>query len=183
MRHGLGFTLAALCALGSPRGYSADCPPVVVTGDQTLTNTCLGVCGVYQIGDSAAGPDLHFGGALPDVVSFEFYSPDFDYPRTGTFDLGAGVDTNYATCQQCILVYQDYTDPATPTKTFFQTAGSITISSQTVPGLAPSVGLSLTGVTVAEVTIDPNTFVSTLVPDGACYTIANDFVFRDGFEP
>jgi hypothetical protein len=180
--HGLGFTLAALCALANPRVADADCPPATLDGDRMLVSDCLGTCGVYQVG-SSTGPDLHFGSQLPDVISFEFYSPDSGYPRTGTFDLSSGANANYATCQQCIIVFQDYTDPGTWTKAFFQTAGTITIDSGSVPGLSPTIGLSWQGITLAEVTIDPDTFVSTLVPDGACYTIvAGDLVFANGFE-
>jgi hypothetical protein len=181
---GLGFTLAALYALASPQAAAADCTPAALdeSGGRILVNDCLGACGVYQVGDPT-GPDLHFGSELPDVISFEFYSPDTGYPRTGTFDLGSGLDANFGTCEQCIIVYQDYTDPNTPTKTFFQTAGTITIDSNTIPGVSPAVGLSWEGVTLAEVTIDPETFTSTLVPGGACYTIVvNDLVFRNGFE-
>ena len=181
--HGLGFTLAALCALATPRAANADCTPASLDGGRILVSNCFANCGVYQVGDPT-GPDLHFGSNLPDVISFEFYSPDSGLPRTGTFDLGSGVNANYATCEQCIIVYQDYIDPATPTKTFFQTAGSITIDSHTIPGVTAAIGLSWESVTLAEVTIEPDTFVSTLVPDGACYTIVvNDLVFRNGFEP
>jgi len=68
-------------------------------------------------------------------------------------------------------------------KYFFQTGGSITIDTNSVPGVAADVGLSWSNVTLAEVTIDPdNMFTSTLVPNGDCYTVVADLVFRNGFE-
>ncbi len=178
--------LGALCLIPVEYAVSAVCKPAVLDGDRVLDtsyNYCAdGSCGTYQVGYDGT-TDLGFGGAEPDQISFEFYSYiAATPPATGTFDLGSGNNTNYATCNQCILIFQDLIAPHDPQKTFFQTGGSITIDMNTVPGTAANVGLSWSNVTLAEVTIDPDTFVSTLVPGGDCYTVVADLVFRNGFD-
>jgi len=182
-RHAICFALGTCGVVCGSQAAAADCKQGILDGGRILVNDCAGICGVYEVDDSR-NTDLGFGDTLPDMISFEFYSPDpadSSYPQTGTFDLASAVNANYATCQQCIVVYQDYADPDTPTKTFFQTAGSITIDSHTIPGVTPAIGLSWDNVAIAEVTIDPDTFVSTLVPGGDCYTIVPDVIFANGF--
>lgn len=171
--------LAALCMIPAEYAVSAVCKPAVLDGARVRMDSCFdGSCGVYQVG-ADGNTDLGFGGSLPDIISFEFYSQ-----ATGTFNLAIGNDSNFATCTQCVLIYQDYQDVLgvqVPQKTFFQTGGTLIIDMNTVPGVATDVGLSWSNVTLAEVTIDPdNNFTSTLVPNGDCYN--TDIVFRNGFE-
>jgi hypothetical protein len=111
-----------------------------------------------------------FGGPLPDAIYFEFYKYPAGPLETGTFDLASQVNGNYGTCEQCIRILQDTTDPQTPPKTFFQTGGTLTIGAATVPGSA-TISLDWANVTLAEVTINPENFESTLVPDGECYVV------------
>lgn len=168
--------LTTLCTIPAGSAVSAVCQQGVLDGARLLTNNCGdGSCGWYEVGSNGT-TDLGFGGTLPDTIYFEFYSP-----ATGTFDLGSGNNANYQTCLQCILVYQDLF-AGIEQKIFFQTGGSITIDSNTIPGIAANVGLSWSNVTLAEVTINPDTFVSTLVPNGDCYNIISDTIFRSGFE-
>lgn len=167
--------LAALCMIAAEYAVSAVCQQESLDGSRVPASDCGdGSCGIYQVGSGST--DLGFGGTLPDVIYFEFWST-----ATGTFDLGSGSNSNYATCGQCILVYEDFF-AAIPQKTFFQTGGTITIDPSTIPGTAANVGLSWSNVTLAEVTINPDTFVSTLVPNGDCYTITSDQIFHGGFE-
>jgi hypothetical protein len=175
--------LAALCLIPAEYAVSTVCSQAVLDGARALVNDCGdGSCGVYQVGSNGT-TNLGFGGVAADQISFEFYSYiPATPPVTGTYDLGTGDNNNYATCNQCILILQDLAAPQEPQKYFFQTAGSITIAADTVPGTAADVGLSWSNVTLAEVTLDPDTFVSTLVPNGDCYTVVPDIVFRNGFE-
>ena len=174
--------LAALCLTPAEHAVPATCKPAVLNGTRVRVDDCtFGSCGAYQVGSDGM-TDLGFGGLDPDIISFEFYSQ-----ATGTFNLAIGNDSNYATCTQCVLIYQDYQDQnglQVPQKTFFQTGGTLKIDMNTVPGVAADVGLSWSNVTLAEVTIDPdNNFTSTLVPGGDCYTVVDsDVVFRNGFE-
>jgi hypothetical protein len=169
--------LAALCLIPAEHAESTVCKQAVLDGDRVRVSNCGdGSCGVYQVGADGM-TDLGFGGSLPDVISFEFYSQ-----ATGTFNLAIGNDSNYASCTQCILIFQDLDGSLVPQKTFFQTGGSLKIDMNTIPGVAADVGLSWSNLTLAEVTIDPDTFTSTLVPNGDCYTVIPDTVFRNGFE-
>ena len=171
--------LAALCLTPAEYAVPATCMPAVLDGTRVRVSNCGdGSCGAYQVGSDGM-TDLGFGGALPDIISFEFYSQ-----ATGTFNLAIGNDSNYATCTQCVLIFQDLNGPQLiPQKNFFQTGGMLTIEMNTIPGVAADVGLSWSNLTLAEVTIDPETFHSTLVPGGDCYTVVDsDVVFRNGFE-
>jgi len=176
-----GILLTALCLIPVEHAVSTVCKPAVLGGARVRMDSCYdGSCGVYQVGADGM-TDLGFGGSLPDVISFEFYSQ-----ATGTFNLAVGNDSNFATCTQCVLIYQDYQNllgSQVPQKTFFQTGGMLIIDMNTVPGLADDVGLSWSNLTLAQVTIDPDTFTSALVPNGDCYTVVDsDVVFRNGFE-
>ena len=173
--------LATLCLVPAEHAVSTVCKQASLYGHRVLVADCGdGSCGVYQVG-SDGSTNLGFGGMAPDRISFEFYSQ-----ATGTFNLAIGNDSNYATCTQCVLIFQDYQDvlgSLVPQKTFFQTGGSLKIDMNTIPGVATDVGLSWSNLTLAEVTIDPETFTSTLVPNGDCYTVVDsDVVFRNGFE-
>lgn len=134
---------------------SGNCTPVTVTPIYALD-----VAGPYVYVSS--GPTLG-SSSLQDFVFYEFYSD-----ATGTFDLmSVGDNDNYETCTQCIRMLEDLAPSITP-KVFYQTSGSMVVSG------APSSGtptITLNNVTLSEVTIDPNSFHSTLVPGGACYTI------------
>jgi hypothetical protein len=170
--------LTVLCLVPGEHAVPATCKPAVLNGTRVRTDSCPnGSCGLYQVGSDGM-TDLGFGGTLPDIISFEFYSQ-----ATGTFNLAIGNDSNFKTCTQCVVIYQDLNGPNDPQKNFFQTGGTLTIDMNTVPGVAADVGLSWTNLTLAEVTIDPDTFTSTLVPGGDCYTVVDsDVVFRNGFE-
>ena len=173
--------LLAVALCSGANAQAATCKPAVLDGprQQLLIDQCNGNCGIYAVGADGSS-NLGFGAFQPDVIRFEFYSYTQAAPATGTFDLGSGVDANYQTCEQCIVVYQDFTGGGTP-KTLFQTGGSLTIDMNTVPGLNSELNLSWSNVSLAEVTIDPATFLSTPVPGGECYTILPDGIFADGF--
>jgi hypothetical protein len=167
--------LTALSMIPAEQPSAAVCQQGSLDGTRVRTNDCGdGSCGWYEVGSNGI-TDLGFGGSQPDTIYFEFYSP-----ATGTVDLGSGLNSNYETCLQCILVRQD--SGSLSSKWFFQTGGMLTIDAGTVPGIATNVGLSWSNVTLAEVTIDPITFASTLVQGGVCYDITSDTIFRSGFE-
>ncbi|TNF24283.1 MAG: hypothetical protein EP329_25155 [Deltaproteobacteria bacterium] len=132
------------------------CGLVTVSGDLTQYQTYA----VYQV----VG-DFGVGDATADILSLEFYDT-----ATGTFDLGTGDNTDYATCSQCVVLYADYDDTNGAAATYFQTAGSITVDAATTPGDA-DFNVALTDVSFTEVTIDSTTYASTPVEGGACYTM------------
>lgn len=90
-----------------------------------------------------------------------------DPELTGLIDLGAGVQANYSTCTACVTVDEDVDDSGESARTYFQAAGTVDLG-QTM--LLPIAG-SFSNVTLVEVTIDPDTWVSTPVADGACLLI------------
>ena len=109
--------------------------------------------------------DPNIGGADPELFRFEFYSP-----ATGSFDLAAGLNDNYATCDQCLRLFEDVTEDDIA-RQYFQQSGTIDIDASSDLGGGVLVA-TLTDVTLVEVTIDPdNAFESTPVPDGACVQI------------
>jgi hypothetical protein len=178
-----GVLAVALCAIPVGQASAAACRQALLDGVRTmLPDNCRGACGAYEV-DAAMTTDLGFGGTLPDTISFEFVAlTPQSTPETGTFSLSSAINANYQTCQQCILILQDENSSiGTPQKTFFQTGGTLDIDPGTVPGAAPDVALTWTNVTLAEVTIDGDN-VSTLVPNGDCYTIVVDRIFISEFE-
>jgi hypothetical protein len=108
--------------------------------------------------------------ALPDLFHLEFY-PDLGGDETGTITLGTGEEADYETCGQCVIIAQDIEDQ-TPQTYYFATAGTLTLTSgaQQLNGYPQG---TLRNVTLREVTVDAATYHSTIVPGGACLTLAN----------
>jgi hypothetical protein len=106
--------------------------------------------------------DLGTGG--PVFLSLEFYSED---PISGTIDLGQ--QTDYATCSSCVLVYAIDSSGQEVAKTFYQDGGTLTLTKDVFTGLDGTA----TDVSLVEVTINPDTFASTLVPGGTCLSLSS----------
>ncbi len=151
----------------SSSGGNGDC--TVVTPDAVFQTEANGANFpfFFNIGD------LGVGGADADQFRVEFWGP-----ATGTFDLAsAGDNDNYVSCTQCVRVYEDTGDAPTGPQYFgdpqyFQTGGTMEVTASSTP-LGGVVELTLTGVTLTEVTVDGGTAVSTPVPDGRCIEIAD----------
>lgn len=160
--------LAAVAfALLSTVSYAQTCAPLVAPTSTTLSFTGPGywrytISSGYIVGSPAI-----------DELNAEFYSP-----AVGSFDLATGDNNNYATCNQCVTFDRDYTDPV-QAKLFFQSAGTITTSQAL--GTDP-LTITLTNTRLVEVTLDPQTYVSTPVPGGECYDLVPDQTFRSGFD-
>ncbi|MFO0613851.1 MAG: hypothetical protein U0414_14760 [Polyangiaceae bacterium] len=113
----------------------------------------------------------NYDGATADILNVEFYAGGtFNGQNTGTFDLSMGGDDNYETCSRCVRGISDVVSGTS--KQFFQQSGTMTIPAGSMH-LNGTINATLTDVTLIEVTIDPNTFVSTPVPNGACLHIAS----------
>lgn len=107
-------------------------------------------------------------GAAEDLFRIEFY--ELNGPQmNGSYDLGAGIEANYASCDHCVLVYADLGDMGAG-KIFFQKSGTMKLESVQSPPGPLTVG-SIADVTLVEVTINPDDFTSTEVPGGACLRI------------
>lgn len=154
------------------------CTPARINGDHPLAAGSQGF-GAYAVNP---GSDLGFGGPEPDVISFEFYKLDLSDPDLGTFDLASAVNSNYATCEQCVLIGQDLVD-GSPTKIFLHSTGILDVSGDAAPGVATDLSLIWTNLRLVEVTIDPQTFESTPVTNGGCYDVVPEVVYAGNFDP
>lgn len=113
------------------------------------------------------------GGGATDSALLQFYSAD-----TGSFDLATGANGNLATCNQCVVLFQDVVG-GIANKLFFQDRGVLNLT--TAPG-ASLLPVALGNLRLVEVTIDPNTFHSTPVPGGDCFIGVSDRIFAGGFD-
>lgn len=116
------------------------------------------------------------GGSYPDHLQMQLFSAD-----TGTFDLASSSNANLATCQQCVTFYKDIGDIYFQ-KMFFQESGTLTLSEPPSGQSGDTLRIIFSQPLLVEVTVDPNTNVSTPVPGGDCYVGITDSVFFGGFD-
>ena len=102
---------------------------------------------------------------------FERYN---DAVYEGSFELGQGADANFGTCAHCAVVLT-----ADPERAFFATAGTMVLNKDP---FSRELDIALMGLRLAEVTVNPETRESTLVPGGACVEVA-DFAKQGVFPP
>ncbi len=145
----------------------------------------IGECTSITVTDIVliAGSNRYEGGfstplgdeTLADIFSLQFYI-DATTPQTelavGSYDLGAGNNTNFATCTECALIFEDYNpDEGTIAKRHFQYDGSIEIS-EVKEGTLESKGTI--SARLVEVTIDGE-YNSVPVPGGICYEVTGSW--------
>lgn len=144
------------------------CHPLVLSENPTGEGSSELLTWVYSLASGQLS-----GGSDPDSAELQLFSAD-----DGTFDLGSGDNANYATCEQCTLYAEDLTGIAA-TKYYFPDQGLLQILD--IPGTNP-LPIAFSGVRLVEVTIDPDTYVSTPVPGGDCWLAVTDAIFASGFE-
>lgn len=150
------------------------------TGDDSDTGTnsaCTGISVEWESLDSELTISVEVGDPdLKDYLYLEFYDEDGSSttPEIGSYDLSAGRNANYSTCDECILVRQDYVEPEDDesygsfTKTYFQKSGTLTVEGNDKDG---NVKGTLNAILI-EVTIDSeNAYESTPVEGGDCLEI------------
>lgn len=113
-------------------------------------------------------------GGAEDFLGIQFYAgANFDGDATGEFELGTGIDDNYESCGRCVLVERDASAIGNAGNTrFFATSGTLVIDEDSEQMDGRPI-LTLSDVTLVEVTIDPNTFISTPVQGGDCYHVSS----------
>jgi len=127
-----------------------------------------------ELDDDSA--QFSFGVQSPQIGDFaddefwvDFYSTArYDGEATGTFNLAAAPDNNYATCARCVWIGQDLGVVSDPTAYFYAKSGTLTVdaSSKQMDGFAV---VSLDKVTLVESTIDvEDTHVSRPVENPRC---------------
>jgi hypothetical protein len=112
------------------------------------------------------------GNSSPDYFFADFYGPraGYDGDAKGSFTLGTGVDANFSSCGRCMLAEQD--DGSAQQALFFASSGTIDVASAS-DQLNGFPQVTLTNVTLVEVTIDNRTNISTPVPGGRCLHLAS----------
>jgi hypothetical protein len=134
-------------------------------------------CSTETIGDPAIDGDAGDGSFIDwtapgneeldpgNTVRFqmEFYG-SIEPSLVDTFDLTAGNQANYKTCALCFRAFSVAADGTTVTRQFFQSAGSITVTSDPLTGHLVA---TVTGLKMVEVTIAGD-FTSTPVDGGGC---------------
>ncbi|HRZ79507.1 MAG TPA: hypothetical protein P5044_05850 [bacterium] len=103
-----------------------------------------------------------------DFISIQFYKEDYSEITElvpGTYNLAEGLNANYGTCLECVLIYEDFDGEA---KTYFQQSGTLTIS-EIKAGTIESKGTI--SAKLIEVTINSEDYSSTPVEGGGCYEI------------
>jgi hypothetical protein len=115
--------------------------------------------------------DPGVGGTDSDALYLELYEMNGYTQAAGSFDLSQSPDDNYSTCNHCLRLGQDIVS-GTADKVFFQQSGTMVLDVSSSP-MTGFVKGSLKNVTLVESTIDADTYVSTPVAGGLCYTIAS----------
>ncbi len=118
------------------------------------------------------------GSSLADLLDLQFYTgTSFDGDLTGTFDLGDGIDENFSTCARCVLVERDATTVGDPGNVrFYAQSGTLTVDDASLQMEGRPIA-NLHDVTLVEVSIDVDSYVSTPVANGRCLHI-DDFSFQ-----
>ena len=160
----------------------ADAPPTIDSPPQIdAPPACTAVTSMPQdfagIGTNAvawfAQLDQDLGDGGPAFLRFEYWinTPN-GADLTGTWDLADGIDANYATCSTCILGLSTNADGEV-VRIFFQSAGTANITQD--PHATQTMAGTLANTTLVEVTIDPDTAMSTPVPGGECLNLGASY--------
>jgi hypothetical protein len=115
------------------------------------------------------------GTVMPTIIQYEFYG-GIESSLSGTFDLHAGMQANYATCAICVRAFE-VDDQGQVTHQYFQSGGSVTLTED--PLTNTHMIASFSNLQLEEVTVDQNTYTSTPVPGGACADLAQYSVDHD----
>ena len=178
--------LVAACGGSSSKKPDA-APPADASPDAYVCNPASVTAGTPMAGQSQDPTTfLRWGGTVTGMaadgmaLSFQdqFYTGFQGAPPTlaGTFDLGMGDQNNFATCALCFLAFEADAQ-GNITKTFFQSAGSITLTED--PFDRRRMVGTVSNLAMVEVTIDQTTFASTPVPGGECLSFGNETLNAD----
>ncbi|MDB4956608.1 MAG: uncharacterized protein JWO36_4177, partial [Myxococcales bacterium] len=140
---------------------------------QTCVASMFGAQDIVDPGDDTVivwgGPltnDLGDGGS--SSFEIQFYG-DAGMTNLGTtVDLAAGAQANFSTCSACLLVLSHDANGGVA-RTFYQSGGTLTLTQDPL-GTKHLLG-STANLAFTEVTIDPDTYVSTPVSGGKCLSV------------
>ncbi len=129
------------------------------------THTCNNCIGLSIETSSLFRNDSINGYSANISNSVRFDIGFYELTPVGTYSLTSTVNSNYQTCPQCVLIF----DETNGLKSYFQSRGTLNITSGE-PRLGSSSG-NIVNVKLIQVTIDSATYFSTPVPNGGCYEI------------
>lgn len=119
--------------------------------------------------------DLGDGGTA--ILQFEFYG-GIEASLTVPLDLTAGNQSNYATCAVCMHGLTIDSTGQNIVRQYFQSGGTITLTQDPITG--DTLQGTITGLTLDEVTIDPNNgYTSTPVVGGKCLSVGDVTLAHD----
>ncbi len=151
-------------------GGSSNCTMASSLGTLTITDDAYFA---YEEGTTIGGIEVQTllnEDAAPDALDISLYSGSGVFSSgiaPGTYPL-TGSELNYATCGICILGFTDLDAEGYATDLYFQTGGSVTISS-----VSGQLQATLTNVTFETVDIASGTYESTPVGDGCTTSISS----------
>lgn len=90
-----------------------------------------------------------------------------DVPDVGRFELGTGMQGNFASCSRCVLAWRRGAT-SLPPRAFLASEGAITFD---VDPFSLTLRARLEGVVLREISIDGGSLESTWVEDGSCITL------------
>lgn len=143
---------------GGGSGGASSCGSIAIEGDAEPGGT-LGL--TASLAEDLGDPDL------PDRIDVGYAEEE------GDFDLASVVNDNLATCEQCVVVYEDVDEAGVPARIYFQSAGQMGVA-EDADGF-PFVEISFSDVELVEVTVDEDG-VSIPVERGACLTLGDTSV-------
>ncbi|MBI5532257.1 MAG: hypothetical protein HY898_06065 [Deltaproteobacteria bacterium] len=167
---GTGGATGGAAGTGGATGGAAGTGGTVTCKD--ITASGFKADSTYAFAEGVVAPNLD--NADTDQLTIELFEANGFTQKAGTFDLSAGDDANYETCNHCVLVRTDYPNDGSqpPTKTFYVESGSAEFTEVTSPPTG-QMKVKLTNVKLIEVTVDSTTYHSTPVPGGECLTLAS----------
>jgi hypothetical protein len=113
-------------------------------------------------------------GPLPDYLWIDFYTGgEYTGAATGDFMLGVDEEENYASCSRCVWLGVEFgTTSGGSAVYYFSTGGEMVVDAAS-DHINDEPLVSLSDVTLEEVTIDFNTGLSTPVNGGRCLHLAS----------
>jgi hypothetical protein len=145
---------------------------ITTTGDWEMSSGTNYVSYVYNVSPQLA-PCSDCSGPLADYLWIDFYvDGEYTGEQTGTFELGMGDEANFASCSRCVLLGVEYHSDTEVVEAYFFAKSGTAVIDPTSDQMNGSPQLTLSDVTLEEVTIDDSS-VSTRVNGGRCLHLAN----------
>lgn len=129
-------------------------------------NPCLGLK-FDQIGHIGGYPNTYESKSGNYMLSIGFYN---EPSPIGEYDLASDLNSNYKTCNQCVLVYRYDSEGKTILKNFYPIKGIVAVYGTSDAKLGRSKG-EIRDIELIEVAIDRMTSETTIIENGECIMI------------